>query len=102
MRVSVTEAKGQLTELVRRVEAGEGEAAVALLRGALAAGLPREAIVARRLAYGLHRDAGDHARAARSCWQLFHQHFELDETAAASGWLSRAHRHIREAPGSIG
>jgi ATP/maltotriose-dependent transcriptional regulator MalT len=72
-----------------------------LAQAAFWLGLPREAIAARRLAYGLHRDAEDHARAARTCWQLFHNHFELDETAAASGWLSRAHRHIRETPGSI-
>jgi DNA-binding NarL/FixJ family response regulator len=72
-----------------------------LAQAAFWLGHPREAISARRLAYDLHRDAGDHVRAARACWQLFHNHFELDETAAASGWLSRARRHISEVPNSV-
>ena len=45
--------------------------------------------------------AEDHARAARTCWQLFHNHFELDETAAASGWLSVHSATFGETPGSI-
>lgn len=72
-----------------------------LAQAAFWLGHPREAITARGLAYALHRDAGDHARAARTGWQLFHNHFELDETAAASGWLSRARRHVREVPDSV-
>ncbi|HSE09986.1 MAG TPA: LuxR C-terminal-related transcriptional regulator [Nocardioidaceae bacterium] len=72
-----------------------------LAQAAFWLGSPREAITARSLAYGIHRDAGDHAGAARMCWRLFHSHFELDETAAASGWLSRARRHIGEVPDSI-
>jgi ATP/maltotriose-dependent transcriptional regulator MalT len=72
-----------------------------LAQAAFWLGRPREAIAARRLAYGLHRDLDDHARAARTCWQLFHNHFELDETAAASGWLNRAQRHVREVPDSV-
>lgn len=72
-----------------------------LAQAAFWLGHPRDTIAARSLAYALHRDAGDHERAARTCWQLFHNHFELDETAAASGWLNRAHRHVREVPDSI-
>ena len=64
-------------------------------------GRPREAIAARQRAYAGHRDAADHERAARAAWKLFHSHFELNETALASGWLNRAHRHIAEAPNSV-
>jgi len=64
-------------------------------------GRPREAIAARQRAYAGHRDANDHERAARTAWKLFHSHFELNETALASGWLKRAHRHIAEAPDSV-
>lgn len=71
-----------------------------LAQAAFWLGRPREAITARRLAYRRHRDAGNHEGAARACRQLFHQHFELDETAAASGWLGLATRHAREVPES--
>ncbi|KRE31255.1 LuxR C-terminal-related transcriptional regulator [Agromyces sp. Soil535] len=64
-------------------------------------GLPREAIAARQRAYAAYRDARDDERAARVSWKLFHAHFELDETAAASGWLSCARRHILEVPDSV-
>lgn len=57
------------------------------------AGRPRETIEARRRAYALHRAVGDDRRAARTAWLLFTNHFELDETAAANGWLKRAQRH---------
>jgi ATP/maltotriose-dependent transcriptional regulator MalT len=81
-----------------RLDAGQLEA---LAEAAFWLGRPREAIAARCLGYGLHRDHGDHARAAHSCWQLFHQHFELNETAAASGWLSRGRRHVQQVPNSV-
>jgi ATP/maltotriose-dependent transcriptional regulator MalT len=81
-----------------RLDAGQLES---LGEAAFWLGRPREAIAARGLAYGLHRDTGDHARAARTCWQLFHQHFELNETAAASGWLSRGRRHARQVPDAV-
>ncbi|HEX6231581.1 MAG TPA: LuxR C-terminal-related transcriptional regulator [Jiangellaceae bacterium] len=64
-------------------------------------GRPREAIAARQRAYAGYRDAADHERAARAAWKLFHSHFELNETAPASGWLNRAHRHVAEAPDSV-
>lgn len=64
-------------------------------------GHPRDAIAARQRAYSLYRDANDHEHAARAAWKLFHSHFELNETALASGWLNRAHRHVAEAPESV-
>jgi len=63
-------------------------------------GRPRDVVGARRRAYACHRDAAEHERAARVCWQLFHSHFELNETATAAGWLRRAQRHLLEVPGS--
>lgn len=64
-------------------------------------GRPRDAVAARQRAYSIYRDRNEHERAARVSWQLFHGHFELDETAAASGWLNRTQRHIAEVPDSI-
>lgn len=64
-------------------------------------GRPREAISARQRAYARYRDAGDPAGAARSAWLLFHSHFDLDETAAAGGWLQRARKHAQEAPEQV-
>jgi ATP/maltotriose-dependent transcriptional regulator MalT len=64
-------------------------------------GEPRQAIAARRHAYLAYRNAGETAGAARSACALFHQHFDLDEIAAASGWLKRAERHARELDGSV-
>jgi len=64
-------------------------------------GRPREAIAARQRAYAAYRDARDHERAARVSWKLFHAHFELDEAATASGWLSTARRHVFEVPDSV-
>jgi ATP/maltotriose-dependent transcriptional regulator MalT len=58
-------------------------------------GKPRESIAARQRAYAVYRDAGDVTHAARTAWLLFHNYFDLDETAAASGWLQRAHRHAK-------
>ncbi|HEX6233547.1 MAG TPA: LuxR C-terminal-related transcriptional regulator [Jiangellaceae bacterium] len=58
-------------------------------------GRPRETISARQKAYAKHRDAGDVKKATRTAWLLFHNYFDLDETAAASGWLQRAHRHAK-------
>lgn len=63
-------------------------------------GRPREVVAARRRAYACRRDASDHEHAARVCWQLFHSHFELNETATAAGWLRRAQRHLLEVPDS--
>jgi ATP/maltotriose-dependent transcriptional regulator MalT len=71
-----------------------------LARACFWLGRPRDAIAARQRAYGLHLAAGDHDRAARVAWQLFHNHHELDETSAASGWLARAQRHVDAAPDS--
>jgi DNA-binding CsgD family transcriptional regulator len=56
-------------------------------------GRPRETISARQKVYAKYRDAGDVKNATRTAWLLFHNYFDLDETAAASGWLQRAHRH---------
>jgi ATP/maltotriose-dependent transcriptional regulator MalT len=64
-------------------------------------GRPRKTIAARHRVYALHRDAKADERAARVSWKLFHNHFELNETAAASGWLNRAQRHILAMPNSI-
>jgi hypothetical protein len=64
-------------------------------------GRPRDTIAARQRAYAAYRDANQHEHAAQISWKLFHNHFELDETAAASGWLNRAQRHILEVPDSI-
>jgi ATP/maltotriose-dependent transcriptional regulator MalT len=72
-----------------------------LAQAAFWLGRPRETIAARARAYTCHRDANAHVRAARVCWQLFHNHFELNETAAASGWLNRAQRHVKEVPDSV-
>lgn len=58
-------------------------------------GRPREAISARQKAYAKHRDAGDIKKATKTAWLLFHHYFDLDETAAASGWLQRADRHAK-------
>jgi ATP/maltotriose-dependent transcriptional regulator MalT len=63
-------------------------------------GRPRDTIAARHRAYAIYRDAQQHEPAARMACKLFHNHFELDEASAASGWLNRAQRHLREAPGS--
>ncbi len=56
-------------------------------------GRPREAIDARHRAYKMRRQDGDHQGAAQLAWRLFHGHFELNEVAAASGWLTRAQQH---------
>ena len=73
MRVSVTEAKGQLTELVKRAEAGDeviltrhGHPVVRLtpVRPAVSQDSRRRAIAAAREAAALHRTPG--AEAARS------------------------------------
>lgn len=68
----------------------------ALADAAFWTGRPRESISARQRAYQRHRDAGDAGRSAMTAWRLFHSHFDLDETAAASGWLARARRHARD------
>ncbi|NED98248.1 LuxR family transcriptional regulator [Phytoactinopolyspora alkaliphila] len=64
-------------------------------------GRPRESITVRQLAYRRHRDAHDAARATKAAWRLFYSYFDLNETAVASGWLQRAHRHALEAPEQI-
>jgi ATP/maltotriose-dependent transcriptional regulator MalT len=61
-------------------------------------GRPRESIAARQQVYARYRDAGDATSATKTAWLLFYNHFDLDETSAASGWLGRAHRHAEEAP----
>ncbi|PSK95535.1 regulatory LuxR family protein [Haloactinopolyspora alba] len=63
-------------------------------------GRPREAIDARRRAHAIHRAAGRDARAAKVAWLLFSGHFDLDEMAAASGWLGCARRDAETARGS--
>ncbi|MGH3646906.1 MAG: LuxR C-terminal-related transcriptional regulator [Micromonosporaceae bacterium] len=63
-------------------------------------GRPRECVPARRRLYAAYRDTGDTARAAMTGWQLFNDHFDLDETAAAHGWLKRAERHAQQLPDS--
>jgi DNA-binding NarL/FixJ family response regulator len=78
--------------------AGELEA---LAEAAFWLGRPRDSISARQKAYALHRDAGDTSRAARAAWLLFHNHFDLDETAPAAGWLKRAHRHAEALSGQV-
>ncbi|HEU4540501.1 MAG TPA: LuxR C-terminal-related transcriptional regulator [Jiangellaceae bacterium] len=64
-------------------------------------GKPRESIAARQRAYAAYRDAGDDANATKAAWLLFHNYFDLDETAAASGWLIRAHRHAGMIPDQV-
>jgi hypothetical protein len=63
-------------------------------------GRPRDTIAARQRAYAIYRDAQQHEPAARMACRLFHNHFELDEASAASGWLNRAQGHLREVPDS--
>jgi DNA-binding CsgD family transcriptional regulator/tetratricopeptide (TPR) repeat protein len=63
-------------------------------------GRPRDTIAARQRAYAIYRDAQQHEPAARMACRLFHNHFELDELSAASGWLNRAQGHLREVPDS--
>lgn len=58
-------------------------------------GRPNDAILARQRAYAAHRDSGDVSGAIRNAWMLFYHHFDLDQTAAAGGWLKRAQRHLR-------
>jgi DNA-binding NarL/FixJ family response regulator len=64
-------------------------------------GRPRETIAARQRLYRRYRDAGDIPLTTRTAWQLFQSHYDLDETAAASGWLNRARRHSQEIPDRI-
>lgn len=64
-------------------------------------GKPRAALTARRKAYARYRADGHTAKAAHIAWRLFYGHFDLDESAAASGWLMRAHRHASEAPDPV-
>jgi DNA-binding NarL/FixJ family response regulator len=64
-----------------------------LAEAAFWSGRPRETIAAWQRAYARHRDAGDERRAALAAVQLFHHHYDLDETAVASGWVLRARRH---------
>jgi DNA-binding NarL/FixJ family response regulator len=64
-------------------------------------GKPRESIAARQRAYAAYRDAGEVTNATKTAWLLFHNYFDLDETAAASGWLKRAHRHAEAIPGEV-
>jgi DNA-binding CsgD family transcriptional regulator len=64
-------------------------------------GCPRESIVARQRAYRRHRHAHDGRRTTMAAWRLFYSYFDLDATAAASGWIQRAHRHALEVPDEI-
>lgn len=64
-------------------------------------GRPRETIAARQHLHRRYRDAHDARRAAKTAWLLFTNHFDLDETAAASGWLNRARRHVEEIPDQV-
>ncbi len=64
-----------------------------LAEAAFWSGRPRDTIAVWQRAYARHRDAGDERRATAAAARLFHHHFELDETAVASGWLHRARRH---------
>jgi ATP/maltotriose-dependent transcriptional regulator MalT len=64
-------------------------------------GLPRESITARHQLYARYRDSGDAKGATKTAWLLFNNHFDLDETAAASGWLGRARRHAEAAPDHV-
>jgi DNA-binding CsgD family transcriptional regulator len=73
----------------------------ALAEAAFWLGRPRESISARRKAYAKYRDAGDAAGAAKTAWLLFQSHFDIDETAAASGWLKSAHRHAEAVPDQV-
>ncbi|HEX6338040.1 MAG TPA: LuxR C-terminal-related transcriptional regulator [Jiangellaceae bacterium] len=73
----------------------------ALAEAAFWLGRPREAIAARQKAYAWHRDAGDATSAAKTAWLLFYNYFDLNETAAASGWLKRAHRHAEVVPEQV-
>jgi DNA-binding NarL/FixJ family response regulator len=73
----------------------------ALAEAAFWLGKPRESIAARQRAYAAYRDAGDIRHATKTAWLLFHNYFDLNETAAASGWLKRAHRHAEAIPGQV-
>jgi DNA-binding NarL/FixJ family response regulator len=73
----------------------------ALAEAAFWLGKPRESIAARQRAYAAYRDVGDVAKATKTAWLLFHNYFDLNETAAASGWLQRAHRHAEAIPDQV-
>lgn len=64
-------------------------------------GRPRESISARQKVYARFREIGDEVGAARTAWLLFHNHFDLDQTAVAGGWLKRARRHAANATGRV-
>jgi DNA-binding NarL/FixJ family response regulator len=64
-------------------------------------GRQRESMAARRKAYTRYRDEQDATRASRAAWHLFHDHFDLDETSAASGWLTHARRHAQLVPDQV-
>lgn len=71
-----------------------------LAEAAFWVGRPRESVAAYRRLYQLHRASGDADHAALTAWRLFNAHFDLDETAAANGWLRRAQRHVPANPNS--
>lgn len=73
----------------------------ALADAAFWLGRQRESISARQRAYARYRDEQDATRAARAACRLFHDHFDLDEAAVASGWLSRARRHAQLIPDQV-
>lgn len=72
-----------------------------LAQAAFWVGRPRDSIPPRRELYARQLAAGDDAGAAVTAWRLFCDHFDLDLTAAANGWLRRARRHAAVLPDSI-
>ena len=58
-----------------------------LAEAAFWTGRPRESIEARQREYAAHRNIGDAVGATRTACPLFHNYFDLDDTAVASGWL---------------
>lgn len=94
------------TEVYERLTAREpeklsSEELESLADAAFWLGRQRESIAARQKAYTRYRDEQDATRAARAAWRLFHDHFDLDETFVASGWLTHARRHAQLVPDQV-
>ncbi len=71
-----------------------------LAQAAFWVGRPLDAIPPRRRLYARQLGSGDAAAAALTAWRLYADHFDLNQTASANGWLQRARRHADDLPGT--
>lgn len=55
---------------------------------------PWRSVEVRQAAHQGWLDQGDEARAARSAWHIFYEHWLVGEAAVAQGWLARARRLV--------